>query len=155
MIDLDAVRAWCDDERRRGSRVNATNGCFDLLHVDHMRVLQAGCEWDGRLCHARLIVAIDSDERVRRAKGGRRPHMPAEERTDMLLSVRYVSDVVVFDSVEELRRLYEIVRPDTLVRGTNGGGPEATPPVGAEFARRVLWVQTGDRHSSTLLEGRT
>jgi cytidyltransferase-like protein len=150
VIDFDVVRAWCDAERERGRRINATNGCFDLLHVDHLKVLRAGCEWDGSRQHARLIVAIDSDERVRRAKGGRRPCMPAEERAVLLLSMRFVSDVVVFDSVADLRRLYGIVRPDTLVRGTNGGGPEEQSPVGAEFARRVLWVQTGNRHSSEL-----
>jgi bifunctional ADP-heptose synthase (sugar kinase/adenylyltransferase) len=78
--------------------------------------------------------------------------MPAEERAVLLLSIRFVSDVVVFDSVADLRRLYGIVRPDTLVRGTNGGGPEEQPPVGAEFARRVLWVQTGHTHSSGLAQ---
>ena len=154
MIDFDCVGSWCDEEREGRRRINLTNGCFDLLHVDHLKVLRAGCEWDGSRPRARLLVAIDSDERVRRAKGGRRPCMPAEERAVLLLAMRFVSDVVVFDSVDELRRLYELVQPDTLVRGTNGGGPETEPPVGAEFARRVLWVHTGNTHSTTLLEGR-
>jgi D-beta-D-heptose 7-phosphate kinase/D-beta-D-heptose 1-phosphate adenosyltransferase len=147
---FEDIRLWCEMERARRCRINMTNGCFDILHVDHLKVLRAGSGRDEDFRRDDLIVAIDSDERVRQSKGHSRPVMSANDRAELLLSTRFVSRVVVFDSVADLRQLYSIVRPDMLVRGTNGGGPEEQPPVGAEFARRVLWVQTGNTHSSEL-----
>lgn len=145
----ELVRSW---DPRYLSRVNCTNGVFDLLHVGHLPVLRAGCEWDGRMAKARLVVAIDSDRRCAFLKGYDRPIIPADERAELLLSTRFVSAVVQFDSVDELREILTVVRPHFLVRGLGGQLPPQPEPFGAELARQVLWVETPDIHTSTIVE---
>lgn len=145
----DLVRSW---DGGYLARTNFTNGCFDLLHVGHLPVLRAGCEWDGRMAKARLVVAIDSDRRCAFLKGYDRPIMPAAERAELLLSTRFVSAVVQFDTVDELLEIIGIVQPHFLVRGLGGSVAPPAPPVGAELARQVLWVETPDIHTSTIVE---
>jgi rfaE bifunctional protein nucleotidyltransferase chain/domain len=72
------VAGW----RRTGERITLTNGCFDLLHVGHIRYLHAAKELGGR-----VIVGINSDESVRALKGEGRPLMPAEERAEILAAL--------------------------------------------------------------------
>lgn len=145
----DLVRSW---DGGYLARTNFTNGCFDLLHVGHLPVLRAGCEWDGRMAKARLVVAIDSDRRCAFLKGYDRPIIPAVERAELLLSTRFVSAVVQFDSTEQLREILTVVRPHFLVRGLGGKLPPQPEPFGAELARQVLWVETPDVHTSGIVE---
>lgn len=144
----DLVAIW---DPRFLARVNFTNGVFDLLHPGHLPVLRSGCEWDGRFARARLVVAIDSDARVAVTKPGR-PILTADQRAEMLLATRFVSAVVQFDTVDELREIIGIVQPHFLVRGLGGSLGTQAPPVGAELARQVLWVETPDIHTSTIVE---
>src|SRR5262245_45210566 len=77
--------------RREGKTVAFANGCFDLLHVGHIRYLEsAAAEAD------RLIVALNDDESVRQLKGEGRPVMPASDRAELLAALRSVDFVVVF-----------------------------------------------------------
>ena len=90
-----------------------TNGVFDLLHAGHVRLLEFA-----RLQGDCLIVAINSDASVRRSKGPDRPIIPAEERAEIIRSLRCVDEVRIFDEdtpVTLIRRL----RPDVLVKGPN------------------------------------
>ena len=85
------VAAW----RREGDPITLANGCFDLLHVGHVRYLQAAKQLGGR-----LIVAVNSDESVRALKGEGRPLMPAEERAEILSALTDVDDYTA-DTVPE------------------------------------------------------
>ncbi|MGQ0636245.1 MAG: D-glycero-beta-D-manno-heptose 1-phosphate adenylyltransferase [Planctomycetaceae bacterium] len=98
--------------RRLGQRIVVTNGCFDLLHAGHVAYLQqAAQEGD---C---LIVAINSDESVRRlGKGPERPIIPQEHRAAMLAALEAVDYVVVFDEATP-HAMLELLRPDLLVKG--------------------------------------
>ena len=78
--------------RAHGKTIVLANGAFDLLHVGHVRYLQ-GARQEGDM----LIVALNSDDSVRRAKGPGRPVMPAQERAEILISLTVVDWVVVFD----------------------------------------------------------
>jgi rfaE bifunctional protein nucleotidyltransferase chain/domain len=103
------VTAW----KQAGEAITLANGCFDLLHVGHVRYLRAAKQLGGR-----LIVAINSDESVRGLKGEGRPLMPAEERAEILSALADVDAVVVF-SEHDVRGLIREVRPDIHAKGTD------------------------------------
>ena len=108
--------------RGQGRRIVLANGCFDLLHVGHVRYLTAA-----RALGDVLFVGINSDAAVARLKGAGRPLMPAGERAELLASLRAVDHVVVFDE-DTADRLVGLVRPDVHAKGTDyteGTVPEA------------------------------
>ena len=95
------------------SGIVLTNGVFDILHKGHIELLKfAKSQGD------KLIVAIDSDERVRELKGKDRPINNEEDRRRVLETNRYVDSVVIFSSAEELRSLYNTLYPHVLVKGS-------------------------------------
>jgi D-beta-D-heptose 7-phosphate kinase/D-beta-D-heptose 1-phosphate adenosyltransferase len=102
-----AVRA----AQRRGERVVFTNGCFDLLHVGHVRSLE-----QARSCGARLVVAVNSDASVRGNKGPGRPIVPARQRAELLAALACVDWVVLFGEATPLATI-RALRPDVLAKG--------------------------------------
>ncbi|MFZ3341279.1 MAG: adenylyltransferase/cytidyltransferase family protein [Terriglobales bacterium] len=103
------VRAW----RRAGERVTLANGCFDLVHVGHVRYLRAARDLGGK-----LVVAVNSDESVRALKGAGRPVMPAEERAEILAALADVDVVVIFPE-KDVRAIIREIRPDFHAKGTD------------------------------------
>lgn len=101
------------DWRRAGERVTLANGCFDVLHVGHVRYLHAARELGGK-----LIVAVNADASVRALKGEGRPVMPAEERAEILASLEDVDAVVVFPE-NDVRAIIREIRPDFHAKGTD------------------------------------
>jgi len=106
--NLRVVRAAL---RASGQTLVFTNGCFDVLHVGHVRYLAAA-----RALGDALLVAINSDASVRALKGARRPVVSEEERAEMLAALSAVTYVTVFDEASP-RRLIAEVLPDVLVKG--------------------------------------
>ena len=102
-----AVRA----AQRRGERVVFTNGCFDLLHVGHVRSLE-----QARSLGDRLLVAINRDASVRRIKGPSRPIVPERQRAELLAALECVDWVVLFGQATPLS-LIRALRPDVLAKG--------------------------------------
>lgn len=103
------VQSW----RAQGDQITLANGCFDLLHVGHVRYLRAAKELGGK-----LIVAINADDSVRRLKGDARPLMPASERAEILAALADVDAVVIF-SEDDVRTLVREIRPDVQAKGTD------------------------------------
>ena len=100
------------DRQRKGERVVFTNGCFDLLHIGHIRYLQSA-----RALGDLLVVAVNSDESVRSlAKGLRRPLTPMDQRIEVLAALTCVDYVVRFDESTPLQ-IIEMLQPDVLVKG--------------------------------------
>lgn len=97
--------------RAAGRRLVFTNGCFDLLHVGHVRYLQAA-----RALGDALMVAINSDRAVRELKGANRPVMNEQERAEVLAALACVDYVTVFDELSP-RRLIASLLPDILAKG--------------------------------------
>jgi D-glycero-beta-D-manno-heptose 1-phosphate adenylyltransferase len=134
------VTAW----RQAGDSVTLANGCFDLLHVGHVRYLHAAKQLGGR-----LIVAINSDESVRALKGEGRPLMLAEERAEILSALADVDAVVIFPE-RDVRALIREVRPDVHAKGTDYTAdtvPERDAV--AECGGRVEIVGDPKNHSAT------
>jgi rfaE bifunctional protein nucleotidyltransferase chain/domain len=105
----ERVAAW----RRAGQRVTLANGCFDLIHVGHIRYLHAAKQLGGQ-----LIVAVNSDDSVRALKGDGRPAMPAGERAEILAALADVDAVVIFPE-PDVRTLIREIRPDIHAKGTD------------------------------------
>jgi len=134
------VAAW----RRAGESITLTNGCFDLLHVGHVRYLHAAKQLGGR-----LIVAINSDDSVLALKGEGRPLMPADERAEILSALADVDAVVIFPE-RGVQALIREIRPDVHAKGTDytaGTVPERD--VVAECGGRVEIVGDPKDHSAT------
>ena len=110
--DSQLVEAVARD-RAAGRTVAFANGCFDLLHVGHVRYLQASAaEAD------RLIVAVNDDRSVAGLKGEGRPILPAAERAELVAALRGVDYVVVFGDAT-VERLLLLVKPDVHCKGTD------------------------------------
>lgn len=106
---IEAVR----QERAAGRTIAFANGCFDLLHVGHVRYLQgAAAEAD------RLVVAVNSDSSVRTLKGANRPILPEHDRAELVAALRGVSYVVEF-SDPNVERLLLLLKPDVHCKGTD------------------------------------
>jgi rfaE bifunctional protein nucleotidyltransferase chain/domain len=113
ILRRDELRQRVAEWRHAGERITLTNGCFDLLHVGHVRYLHAAKELGGR-----LVVAINSDESVRALKGAGRPLMPAAERAEILAALADVDAVVIFPE-PDVRALVREIRPDVHAKGTD------------------------------------
>lgn len=99
--------------RDRGERVVFTNGCFDLLHPGHVRLLERA-----RGYGSRLVVAVNSDASIRGLKGPARPVLPEAERAETLAALASVDAVTVFGE-ETPHALLEVLLPDVLVKGAD------------------------------------
>jgi rfaE bifunctional protein nucleotidyltransferase chain/domain len=113
IVSRDELQQRVANWRRAGDRITLANGCFDVLHVGHVRYLHAARELGGK-----LIVAVNADASVRALKGERRPVMPAEERAEILASLADVDAVVIFGE-EDVRAIIREIRPDIHAKGTD------------------------------------
>ncbi len=143
---LEELSAICGDLRRQGKRLVFTNGCFDLLHAGHVRLLAVS-----RALGDILIVAVDDDASVGALKGPGRPVVGIEQRVRMLAALDSVDYVLVF-ATGELEAVISALRPDVL---TKGGDYEAKPVVGRSFVEswggRVVLIPFEEDISSTRL----
>ena len=113
VLDRDTLVRRCASERAAGRTIAFANGCFDLLHVGHVRYLQAAAQ-EADL----LIVAVNDDASVRRLKGEGRPVLAAADRAELVAALRWVDYVVVFDE-PTVGPLLEAIRPDVHCKGTD------------------------------------
>jgi len=117
------------------------NGCFDILHRGHLELFKYGAALG-----TQLIVAIDSDQKVREAKGPSRPINNARDRKFMLLSLRFIDEVKVFNTPEELAEIVRSVAPDIMIVGSDW---EGKPIVGGEHAKEIRYFERIDGYSTT------
>jgi D-beta-D-heptose 7-phosphate kinase/D-beta-D-heptose 1-phosphate adenosyltransferase len=135
-----SLSAW----RKQGLRIGFTNGCFDLLHPGHVKLLR-----EARAACDRLVVGLNSDASVRRLKGEERPVQPQHARADVLAALEAADLVVIFEEDTPLR-LIERVRPSVLVKGADYTrdqvvGHEIVESYGGE----ILLVGIAQGHSTT------
>ena len=118
-----------------------TNGCFDILHPGHLQMLK----YCAGLGH-HVLVGIDSDERVRQMKGDNRPINSESVRKEMLLNIKWVNDVEIFSSDEELTSLVKTYSPDYMVVGSDWQNKRI---IGSEYAKIVGFFERIDEFSTT------
>lgn len=113
ILDRAEVAKNTETARARGSKIVLANGCFDLLHVGHIRYLAAAKAFGDV-----LVVGVNSDRQTRALKGEGRPFVSEDERAELVAAIRCVDLVTIFDepTVEELIRA---LRPDIHAKGTD------------------------------------
>jgi len=144
ILDRTRLVARVAIDRKNKKKIVLANGCFDLFHVGHIRYL-SGAKALGDC----LIVALNSDEQVRRLKGERRPLTPERDRAEIVAALRFVDYVTIFPepTVEELIRA---LRPDFHAKGTDytvDSVPERE--IVLECGGQVAIVGDPKNHSST------
>jgi rfaE bifunctional protein nucleotidyltransferase chain/domain len=146
VLTLEKLMNQIARDKRAGLRTVLTNGCFDILHIGHVKYLQAAKSFGDR-----LIVGINSDCSVTRLKGESRPVVHQLDRAELVASLRSVDYVTIFeeDTAEELVRA---IRPDVYVKGadyTVDNCPEAR--IVAEYGGKAQFVQLIPGRSTTEL----
>lgn len=144
IVSREELRRRAESWRAAGEKITLANGCFDLLHVGHVRYLHAAKQLGGR-----LIVAINSDDSVRKLKGEGRPLMPADERAEILAALSDVDAVVIF-SEPDVRAIVREIRPGVHAKGTDYSAdtvPERDTVI--ECGGRVEIVGDPKDHSAT------
>ena len=148
VLTVPELRERLRELRAAGKKVAFANGHFDLLHVGHLRYLQAArAEADA------LIVAINDDDSVARLKGPGRPLVPAAERAELLAALEPVDFVVVFPGDSPAPLLADL-QPDVHCKGTDYGSPERVPEfavVAAYGGRTALVGDPKDHATSDLI----
>jgi D-glycero-beta-D-manno-heptose 1-phosphate adenylyltransferase len=144
VLTRDQLKAQVEAWRLSGEGIVLGNGCFDLLHVGHVRYLHAAKALGGK-----LVIAINSDSSVRKLKGAGRPLMPEAERAEILAALADVDAVVIF-SENDVRALIREIRPDIHAKGTDYTR-ESVPERDAvmECGGRVEIVGDPKDHSAT------
>ena len=117
------------------------NGCFDVLHYGHFKLIEYAKSFDGK-----LVIGIDSDERVKYLKGSSRPFHTQEQRRFNLMQIKGVDAVVTFDSENELRKQIELYSPDIFVIGDEY---MYKPIIGGEFANEIKFFPKLNGFSTT------
>lgn len=111
IITTDNLVLKVSQWKKNKMKVAFTNGCFDILHLGHLEILTKSKEFGDR-----LIVAVNSDESVRKLKGKERPINDFQTRSNMLASFSFVDYVVEF-SDDTPKKLIQIIKPDFLIKG--------------------------------------
>ncbi len=113
LLGLEEAAGLASRCRVEGKRLVLANGCFDLLHVGHVRYLR-----DARALGDVLVVGVNSDRSVARLKGPGRPIMTVAERAELVAALEPVDAVVIFDD-DTAERLVSALRPDVHAKGTD------------------------------------
>ena len=113
VVDRKTLKEKVVSLRLEGKAMVFTNGCFDLIHLGHIRLLQTARKQGD--C---LVVAVNSDSSVRQIKGPDRPEVPEKERAEIVGALGCVDWVTIFDEPDPLV-LIKLLKPDVLVKGTD------------------------------------
>jgi len=149
ILPLDALQRRLEEHRRRKERIVLANGCFDVLHVGHVRYLE-GARREGDV----LVVGVNSDASVQRLKGEGRPILPAQARAELVAALAAVNYVVIFVE-RNVEALLAALRPDVHAKGTDYT-PETVPErkLAARLGVRVAIVGDPKQHSTRELIAR-
>ena len=118
-----------------------TNGCFDVLHRGHIELFKYAKSLGGK-----LYVGIDSDKKVRLDKGNSRPINNVEDRKFTLESIKYIEEVIIFNTTEDLEELILLIQPDIMIIGSDWKGKTV---VGEQHAQHVRFFDRIEGYSTT------
>ena len=116
ILERNALKNELEELRKKGKKIAFTNGCFDILHVGHVRYLR-----EAKKTADVLVLALNSDSSVRSIKGDKRPILNENERAEILASLEFVDFITIFEELTPLE-LICCLKPDILIKG--GDWPE-------------------------------
>ncbi len=111
ILDRTILKKKLDALRKEGKKIAFTNGCFDLLHVGHVRYLK-----EARKTADVLVLALNSDSSVQTIKGPKRPLVPEQERAEILSALECIDFITIFSESTPLE-LIGLLKPDVLIKG--------------------------------------
>ena len=126
--DQPAMKEAAEEAKGEGKKVVFTNGCFDILHLGHIRYLS-----EAKKCGDYLIVGVNSDRSVRAIKGEDRPVIPEQARAELLAALCFVDGVVIFDDKDPLT-IIQCLQPQVLVKGADWVEDEI---IGADLVKKA------------------
>ncbi|MBW1716182.1 MAG: D-glycero-beta-D-manno-heptose 1-phosphate adenylyltransferase [Deltaproteobacteria bacterium] len=126
--DQPAMQEAAEKAKGEGKKVVFTNGCFDILHLGHIRYLS-----EAKKCGDYLIVGVNSDKSMRAIKGEDRPVIPEQARAELLAALCFVDGVIIFDEEDPLA-LIQYLQPQVLVKGEDWMENEI---VGADLVKKA------------------
>ena len=144
ILERRDLLAVVEAAKRKGSRIVLANGCFDVLHVGHIRYLEAA-----KALGDLLIVGVNSDEQTRRLKGDGRPLVPQDQRAQIVSALEAVNFVTIFEE-PTVKELLLAIKPDVHAKGTDYT-EDVVPErdVVRSFGGRVAIVGDPKNHSSS------
>ncbi len=116
ILTRDVLQKKLEELRKQGKKIAFTNGCFDILHVGHVRYLR-----EAKKTADVLVLALNSDSSVRSIKGEKRPLVSEQERAEVLAALEFIDFVTIFPELTPLE-LIKYLKPDVLIKG--GDWPE-------------------------------
>ena len=116
ILERTALKDKLEELRKKGKKIAFTNGCFDILHVGHVRYLR-----EAKKTADVLVLALNSDSSVRSIKGEERPLIPEKERAEILAALEFIDFITIFNELTPLE-LINYLKPDILIKG--GDWPE-------------------------------
>ena len=116
ILERNALKNELEELRKKGKKIAFTNGCFDILHVGHVRYLR-----EAKKTADVLVLALNSDSSVRSIKGEKRPLMNENERAEILAALEFIDFITIFEELTPLE-LICCLKPDILIKG--GDWPE-------------------------------
>jgi D-beta-D-heptose 7-phosphate kinase/D-beta-D-heptose 1-phosphate adenosyltransferase len=140
IVDFNTIEKIANELRNENKKIVFTNGCFDILHIGHVKYLQKA-----KALGDKLIVGVNSNESVKRLKGPSRPVNDEYDRAYLLASLEVVDYVVIFEE-DTPYELIKRVKPDILVKGADYKGKEV---VGSDIAKEVKLIDFVDGKSTT------
>lgn len=111
IMELEALKNEIKKQKEAGELIVFTNGCFDILHVGHIRYLKKAASLGDK-----LVLAVNSDSSVKKLKGGSRPFVPEAERLEMLAALEMIDYLILFSEIDA-RALLEEIKPQLYVKG--------------------------------------
>ena len=111
ILDRNTLKNELDTLRNNGKKIAFTNGCFDILHIGHVRYLR-----EAKKTADILVLALNSDSSVKKIKGEKRPLVPQEDRAEIMAALEFIDFVTIFDETTPLE-LINLLKPDVLIKG--------------------------------------
>ncbi len=151
IISRESLKSYGQKWREKGQRVVFTNGCFDLLHLGHIRYLA-----QARALGDLLVLGLNSDQSVRKLKGPLRPFAPEGERAEVMDALRPVDFVIIFDDLTASPLISEL-KPDIYVKGGDysageeAGKPLPEAPAVKAYGGEIVLIPFLPGHSTTNL----
>ncbi|RKY44693.1 MAG: D-glycero-beta-D-manno-heptose 1-phosphate adenylyltransferase [Candidatus Omnitrophota bacterium] len=146
VIKVSKLASLVKTLKKKKKKIVFTNGCFDLIHPGHIKLLSSAKKY-GEV----LILGLNSDSSIRKIKGEKRPIFKEKERIEILSAITYIDYIVVFKE-ETPFKLIKIIKPDVLVKG---GDWKEKDIVGADFVKKqggkVIRIKLKKGYSTTTL----